>query len=53
MTKAAIQGAAANLRPARQLDGSGNLSATVTADRIFPAVVVALGRYRAGMVLPL
>lgn len=33
------QGAAANRRAAGQLDGSDNLSATVAADRAFPAVV--------------
>ena len=30
-------------RPAGQLDGSGNLSATVVADRAFPAAVAELG----------
>ena len=38
------QGAAANRRPAGQLDGSGNLFATVAADRAFPAAVAELGR---------
>jgi len=38
------QGAAANRRPAGQSDGSGNLSATVAADRAFPAAVAELGR---------
>lgn len=39
------QGAAANRRPAGQLDGSGNLFATVAADRAFPAAAVdELGR---------
>ncbi len=33
------KGAPANRRPAGQLDGSGNLSATVAADRAFPAAV--------------
>ena len=37
------QGAAANRRPAGQSDGSGNLSATVAADRAFPAAVAELG----------
>ena len=35
---------AANRRPAGQLDGSGNLLATVAADRAFPAAVAELGR---------
>ena len=38
------QSAAANRRPAGQLDGSGNLSAIVAADRAFPAAVAELGR---------
>jgi hypothetical protein len=38
------QSAAANRRPAGQLDGSGNLTATVAADRAFPAAVAELGR---------
>ncbi len=38
------QSAAANRRPAGQADGSGNLSATVAADRAFPAAVAELGR---------
>jgi len=38
------KGAAANRRPAGQLDGSDNLSATVAADRAFPAAVAELGR---------
>ena len=38
------QSAAANRRPAGQLDGSGNLLATVAADRAFPAAVAELGR---------
>jgi hypothetical protein len=38
------QSAAANRRPAGQLDGSGNLSATVAPDRAFPAAVAELGR---------
>jgi hypothetical protein len=41
----ANQSAAANRRPAGQLDGSGNLSATVAADRALPAAVAELGRY--------
>jgi hypothetical protein len=40
----ANQGAAANRRPAGQLDGSGNLFATVAADRAFPAAVAELDR---------
>jgi len=38
------KGAAANRRPAGQLDGAGNLSATVAADRAFPAAVAELDR---------
>jgi hypothetical protein len=38
------QGAAANRRPAGQADGSDKLSATVAADRPFPAAVAELGR---------
>ena len=38
------QSAAANRRPAGQLDGSGNLFATVAAARAFPAAVAELGR---------
>jgi hypothetical protein len=38
------KGAAANRRPAGQLDGSGNLLATVAADRAFPAPVAELDR---------
>jgi hypothetical protein len=38
------QSAAANRRPAGQSDGSGNLLATVAADRAFPAAVAELGR---------
>jgi hypothetical protein len=38
------QSAAANRRPAGQSDGSGNLFATVAADRAFPAAVAELGR---------
>ncbi len=44
MSYAPNQGAAANRRPAGQLDGSGNLAATVAADRAFPAAVAELGR---------
>jgi len=40
----ANQSAAANRRPAGQLAGSGNLLATVAADRAFPAAVAELGR---------
>jgi len=36
------KGAAANRRPAGQLDGSGNLPAIVAADRAFPAAVAEL-----------
>ena len=39
------QSAAANRRPAGLLNGSGNLLATVAADRAFPAAVAELGRY--------
>lgn len=39
------QGAAANRRPARQSDGSDNLSATLAADRALRAAVPELGRY--------
>jgi hypothetical protein len=39
----ANQGAAANRRPAGQSGGSDNLSATVAADRAFPAAVAKLG----------
>jgi hypothetical protein len=38
------QSAAANRRPAGQWDGSGNLFATVAADRAFPAAVAELRR---------
>ncbi len=38
------QSAAANRRPAGQADRSGNLFATVAADRAFPAAVAELGR---------
>ena len=38
------QCAAANRRPAGQSDGSGNLLATVAADRAFQAAVAELGR---------
>jgi hypothetical protein len=38
------QSAAANRRPAGQLDGLGNLFATVAADRAFPAAVAELDR---------
>jgi hypothetical protein len=38
------QSAAANRRPAGQWDSSGNLSATVAADRAIPAAVAELGR---------
>jgi hypothetical protein len=40
----ANQSAAANRRPAGQADGSGNLFATVAADRAFPAAVAELSR---------
>ena len=39
---AECQGAAANRRPAGQADGSDNVSATVAADRAFPAAVAEL-----------
>jgi hypothetical protein len=38
------QSAAANRRPAGQLDGLGNLAALVAADRAFPAAVAELDR---------
>ena len=38
------QCAAANRRPAGQSSGSGNLSATLAADRAFPAAVAELDR---------
>ncbi len=38
------QSAAADRRPAGQLDGADNLSAIVAADRAFPAVVAELDR---------
>jgi len=38
------EGAAANRRPAGQSDGLDNLSATVAADRAFPAAVAELDR---------
>jgi hypothetical protein len=38
------KGTAANRRPALRSDGSGNLSATLAADRAFPAVVAECGR---------
>jgi len=39
------KGAAANRRPAGQLDGAGNLSATVAADRAFAAAVAELDHW--------
>jgi hypothetical protein len=49
----ANQSAAANRRLAGQLDGSGNLFATVAADRAFPAAVAELGRsLRSSCVVP-
>jgi hypothetical protein len=44
MTVWSNKGAAANRRPAGQLDGSGNLFATVATVRAFPAAVAELGR---------
>jgi len=41
----ANKGAAANRRPAGQSSASGDLSATVAADRAFPAAVAELGRW--------
>jgi hypothetical protein len=38
------QSAAANRRPAGQLDGAGNLLAIVAVVRAFPAAVAELGR---------
>jgi len=46
----ANQIAAANRRPAGQLDGSGNLFATVAADQAFPAAVAELGRSAATVI---
>jgi len=43
MTLTPNQSAAANRRPAGQADGSGNLSATIAADRAFPVAVAELG----------
>jgi hypothetical protein len=45
----ANQGAAANRYHAGQSDGSGNLSATVAADRAFPAAVAELGSLSGSM----
>jgi len=42
MRLAPNQSAAANRRPAGQLDGSDTLSAIVAADRAFPAAVAEL-----------
>ena len=44
LTAFSWKSAAANRRPAGQSDGSGNLFATVAADRAFPAAVAELGR---------
>ena len=44
MTRRPNQSAAANRRPAGQANGLDNLSATVAADRAFPAAVAELGR---------
>jgi hypothetical protein len=43
------KGAAANRRPAGQLDGSDSLTATLAADRAFPAAVAELGRSATGV----
>ena len=45
MNETPNQSAAANRRFVGQLDGSGDLSATVAADRAFPAAVAELGRW--------
>jgi hypothetical protein len=42
-------GAAANRRPDEQSDGSGNLSETPAADRVFPVAVAKLGRWATSM----
>jgi hypothetical protein len=44
--KAPNQTLETNCRPAEQLDGSGNLSATLAADRAFPAAVTEPDRWR-------
>src|SRR5690349_3734552 len=49
MTTWPNQSAAANRRPAGQSDGSGNLAATVAADRAFPAAVAELGSFGGSM----
>ncbi len=41
----ANQSAAANRRPAGQLNGSDNLTATVATERAFPTAVAELDRY--------
>lgn len=43
-TRWANQTLETNRRPAGQSDGSDNLSATLAADRAFPAAVAELGR---------
>ena len=45
MNHQANQSAAVNRRPDGQWDSSGNLSATVAADRALPAAVAELVRY--------
>ncbi len=42
------KGAAANRRPAGQLNGSDNFFATVSADRAFPVAVADPGRLALG-----
>ena len=42
MTMWPNQSVATNRRPAGQLDGSGNLAATLAANRTFPAAVAEL-----------
>jgi len=44
-TESPNQSAAAIRRPAGQLDGSGDLTAIVAADRAFPSAVAELGRW--------
>ena len=53
MNRRSNQGAAANRHPAGQSDGTDNLSATVAADRAFPAAVAELGRPVTSMPEPL
>ena len=43
------QSSPSNRHPARQSDGSNNLSATVAADRAFPAAVGKLDGYASAL----